>query len=390
MAIDVKKSLVPVVKGEVQLGVPLPYSVFDRNGVLLLRRGFRINLQRHLDILQTNGLFYEESYTIEAKRPRSGGAPAPVEVEQESTFELVESTKLRLGRLLDQFRAGRGHEGFLRGIEEIGVTLQEACTHDTDAVLASLHLDYDLPYEVVHHVKAGVICELVGKRLGVGEAARLTLIQAAITHDIGLIDIQEELDRQATPLSEAQQARIRSHPEDGVRILRELGVSDPAWLDPVRHHHERIDGSGYPDGLKGDEIRIPVRVLAAADNYSAMVRDRPYRKAMLTRTAMRELMLDDSSRTDRRLIEAMIKEIGVFPPGIIVRLASGEVAVVRSRGRNSAVPEIHAFVRADGMPMLATQRRDPAKAEFAIQGILPFSDYRGCVALIRSLWIPKN
>jgi HD-GYP domain-containing protein (c-di-GMP phosphodiesterase class II) len=386
MAIDVKKTLVPVVKGEVQLGVPLPYSVYDRNGVLLLRRGFRINLQRHLDILQNNGLFYEETFSIEARRPAAGAAAASVAGEAQSTFELVESIKLRLRRLLDQFKAGRGRDEFLRRIEEIAVALQETCTHDTDAVLASLHLDYDLPYEVVHHVKAGAICELVGKRLGVKEDARRILIQAALTHDIGLIDIQDQLDRQATPLTPEQQARIRTHPEDGVRILRELGVADPAWLDPVLQHHERIDGSGYPAGLAGDAIRVPVRVLAAADNYSAMVRDRPYRKAMLTRTAMRELMLDDGSKTDRRLVEAMIKEVGVFPPGIIVRLASGEAAVVRSRGRNSAFPEVFAFVKADGMPMLTPLRRDTARPEYAVQGILPFTDYRGCVSLIRTLW----
>lgn len=386
MAIDVKKTLVPVIRGDIQLGVPLPYSVYDRNGVLLLRRGFRINLQRHLDILQNDGLFFEESFSIEPRRPRDA-APTPGSATEEgSTFELVEATKLRLRRVFEQFKAGRGRDVFLRRIEEIGVTLQEACTHDTDAVLASLHLDYDQPYEVVHHVKAAVICELVGKRLGVGEVARLTLVQAALTHDLGLIDIQDDLDRQAAPLSADQQGRIRAHPAEGVRLLREMGVGDPAWLDPVLHHHERIDGSGYPDGLAGDAIRIPVRILAAADNYSAMVRDRPYRKAKLTRAAMRELMLDEANRSDRRLVEAMIKEIGVYPPGILVRLASGEAAVVKSRGGNSAFPEVHAFVKADGMPMLTPLRRDTTRTEFAITGILPFSNYKGCVSLIRSLW----
>ena len=246
-----------------------------------------------------------------------------------------------------------------------------------------------MPYEVVHHVKVAVLCELIGKRLGVGEETRLTLIKSALTHDLGLIDIQDDLDRQTSPLTPGQQKRIREHPADGAMRLRQLGVVDPVWLDAVRHHHERLDGSGYPDGLVGDAIKIPTRVLAVADNYAAMVRDRPYRKAMLTRSAMRELMTDDGGKNDRRLIEAMIKEVGVFPPGALVKLASGEVAVVKSKGSNSAQPEIYALIKLDGMPMLTPARRDASRPEHAIQGVLPFSPYRGSLSLIRSLWMQE-
>jgi HD-GYP domain-containing protein (c-di-GMP phosphodiesterase class II) len=379
--------LVPVGRHDIELGVPLPYSVYDASGMLLLKAGFTINLQRHLEILLQNGVYYRESEEEKARRLRAAAHLMPrVQAEAQNTYEMLELVKVRLQRLFENYKAGRLRDEFVRRIEDIGISVQEACTHDTDSVLACLHLDYELPYEVVHHLQAAVLCELIGKKLAVKDEARLVLIMAALTHDIGLIDIQDTLDKQLAPLTPEQKQRIQTHPQQSVEALRAVGVVDPAWLDPVRHHHERIDGSGYPDQIAGDAIRIPTRVLAVADIYSAMIRDRPYRKAMVSKAAMRELMLEQGSKTDQRLIQVMIKEVGVFPPGAIVRLLNSEIAVVKERQENSAYPIVYSFIKPDGMPMLTPLRRDTAKAEYNVDGIVPFSQYRGCISLIRSLW----
>ena len=387
---QVNSNLVPVARNDIQLGVPIAHSVFDRNGVLLLKAGFRINLERHLQILLQSGLYFDQDALIVPTRPRDIRSAQAQEEEEQSTFELVETIKQRLRHLFEYFRVGREQDSFLFRAETLGIAVQEACTHDTDAVLACLNLDYEMPYEVIHHLLAAVLCELIGKKLGVKEQARSSLVMAALTHDIGLIDVQDTLDRQLTPLTPAQKIRIAGHPLESMQILRDLGVRDTAWLDAVHHHHERIDGSGYPDHLLGEALKPPARVLAVADTYSAMVRDRPYRRAMVSRAAMRELMLEEGKRIDQRLIQTMIKEIGIFPPGVLVKLASGEVAVVKERGENTAAPLVCAFVKPDGMPMLSLLRRDTAKPEFNIEGIVPFSQYRGSVSLIRSLWVGNS
>jgi len=384
---QVSSNLQPVARSDIRLGEPIPYSVYDRSGMLLLKAGFRINLERHLDILLQSGLYFDEASMFAPVRPRETRPLAPAREEEQSTFELVETIKLRFRHLLEQFRVGREQDAFLLRVETIGITVQEACTHDTDAVLACLNLDYELPYEVIHHLLAAVLCELIGKKLGVNESARASLVMAALTYDLALLDIQDTLDRQATPLSPSQKARIAAHCAEGVEQLRELGVRDPAWLDAVHHHHERIDGTGYPDQLLGEAVKPPARVLAVADTYSAMVRDRPYRKAMVSRAAMRELMVTEGARIDQRITQAMIKEIGIFPPGVLVKLASGEIAVVKERLGNPAAPLVCAFVKPDGMPMLSLLPRDTARPEYTIEGIVPFSQHRGSVNLIRSLWI---
>lgn len=385
-------------KADIQLGEPLPYSVYDKTGTLLLRAGFKINIQRHLDVLLEKGLYCTQedaaaragAVVANGKRPIVASREFEAATEAENTFLTLDTAKLRLQRLFENYRLGRGREDFLSRIEDIALTVQEACTHDTDAALANLHLDYDNSYAIVHHMQAAVLCELIGKSTGVKEESRLTLIKAALTHDLGLIDIQDGLDRQTAPLTAAQKERIASHPLDSARLLEELGVNDPVWIDAVRHHHERLDGSGYPDHIANDAVRIPTRILAIADIYSAMVRDRPYRKAMVSKEAMRNLLLEQGNKTDQRLIQMMIKEIGVFPPGAIVKLVNGEIGVVKLRQENSAFPIVYAFCRQNGMPMLNPLKRETIKAEYNVDGIVPFSNYRSCIAVIRNLWLDSK
>lgn len=383
-----------VARADIKLGEPLPYSVYDKTGTLLLRAGFRINLERHLEALVEKGLYCLQDEAAARAGARAAGRNPLVAsrelqaaTEAENTFLTLDTAKLRLQRLFEHYRMGRNRDDFRSRVEDIALIVQEACTHDTDAALANLHLDYDNSYAVVHHMQAALLCELIGKTTGVKEESRLTLIKAALTHDIGLIDIQDMLDRQTTPLAPEQKERIASHPLDSARILTELGVTDPVWLDAVRHHHERLDGSGYPDHIAEEAVRIPTRILAIADIYSAMVRDRPYRKAMVSKEAMRNLLLEQGNKTDQRLIQMMIKEIGVFPPGAIVKLVNGEIGVVKLRQENSAFPIVYAFCRPGGMPMLSPVRRETIKSEFNIDGIVPFSNYRGCIAVIRGLWL---
>ncbi|BAL22369.1 HD-GYP domain-containing protein [Azoarcus sp. KH32C] len=369
---------------DIRLGEPLPYAVYDASGMLLLKAGFVINTERQRDVLVENGSYV--SIDSAQPKPARPNLPTATVTEEHNSFEMFDLLKVRLKRTFDLYKSGGLTDDFVPRIEGIALTIQEACTHDTDSALANLHLDYDSSYAVIHHLQAAMLCELIGKKLGVPDDSRLPLIKAGLTHDIALLDIQDILDRQTTPLMPLQRERINAHPGDSEAILAKLGVHEKTWLDAVRHHHERLDGSGYPDHSLGPAISLPTRVLAIADIYSAMVRDRPYRKAMVSTEAMRKLMHEQGEQTDSRLIGMMIKEIGVFPPGAIVRLANGEVAVVKKRTTNTACPQVYSFVKPNGMPMLTPQSRDTTQESCRIEGMVPFSNHRASVVVLRGLW----
>ena len=171
-----KEKLRPIPSSDIKLGEPLPYSVYDRNGLLLLREGFVIHMQRQRDTLVSNGLFVGVDVREGARVPSSLRSQPSAQEDERATFEVIDLVKLRLQRLFDNFRATRFVEEFSARVETLASTVQEACTHDTDSALANLNLDYESPYPVVHHLQTAMVCELIGKKLGVGEDARLQLV----------------------------------------------------------------------------------------------------------------------------------------------------------------------------------------------------------------------
>jgi putative nucleotidyltransferase with HDIG domain len=130
------------------------------------------------------------------------------------------------------------------------------------------------------------------------EAARL----AGLVHDIGKLGIPPEIVAKAAPLDLAERRLMRSHPELGARWLE--GAVSPEVVDAIRHHHERMDGRGYPDGVRAGELPTVCRLVSVADTYDAIVSDRPYRLARSPDEACRELRSD--LQLDPDLVEALI------------------------------------------------------------------------------------
>lgn len=138
---------------------------------------------------------------------------------------------------------------------------------------------------------------------------------AGYLHDIGKIGIPDSILLKPTRLTLEEEEIIRSHPIIGERIVKPLGLM-PIERSVIRHHHERWDGKGYPDGLRGEEIPLPARILAVADSYDAIISDRVYKRARTEEDALKELQQGVGTQFDGRVVEAfaqMLKE-GKGPP----------------------------------------------------------------------------
>lgn len=128
----------------------------------------------------------------------------------------------------------------------------------------------------------------------------------AILHDIGKIGIPDAILRKPGPLSSDEWIQMRTHPDIGARILRGISFLEPI-VPYVRHHHERFDGSGYPDGLVGEAIPIGGRVIAVADSFDAMTSTRPYRAAMPVEVALAELRKAVGTQLDPTVVDAFVE-----------------------------------------------------------------------------------
>lgn len=148
----------------------------------------------------------------------------------------------------------------------------------------------------------------IARRFGLDSIEIETIETIGFLHDIGKIGVSEKiLHKKGKPTKKEWQA-IKNHPEDGERILKPITYMKD-WLHLVRNHHEKFDGTGYPDKLKGKSIPIGARILAAADAYDAMISDRPYRKALSHQEAKKELKDKSGTQFDSEVVEKFLEVI---------------------------------------------------------------------------------
>lgn len=150
-----------------------------------------------------------------------------------------------------------------------------------EAVLFSLAQSIEAkdPYTEGHCDRLSRYCVALAERLGLPEELCLALRRAGIVHDIGKVAVPDHILLKSGPLTPAEWNVMKQHPTVGERICAPL-KSFRHVLPIMRHHHEKLDGSGYPDGLRGDQIPLTVRILQTVDVYDALTTDRPYRKAL--------------------------------------------------------------------------------------------------------------
>jgi HD-GYP domain-containing protein (c-di-GMP phosphodiesterase class II) len=300
------------------------------------------------------------------RRPADSGVGRP------RFFHVVERLTQLLEEVVADILNGRSR-GVPDRLIQLAVQIQLQAARDPDGFLASLELFDGGRYGSIHALHSATFCELVAQGHVRDNALRAKLVAAALTRDIGFLELQDELDQQSEPLTSEQQLEVREHPLSSVRLLRDAGVDDTAWLDAVGQHHERLNGGGYPASLVGDRIGGWARILGIVDIYSALTKTRAYRPAIQGPHAVRALLESRGSSVDPALAQELIRILGLWPPGLLVRLVSGETAVVVRRTANLKAPEIRVIADSDGRQLLIYQFRDASEADSLIQEVLPRS-----------------
>ena len=155
-----------------------------------------------------------------------------------------------------------------------------------------------------HNLRVARLCVHIGRQMSMSGPELRILARAGLMHDIGKLRIPESVLHKHDALSEAEWMLMRTHPEMGLTLLDRAGQSSREVL-AVLYHHERLDGSGYPYGLKAEGIPIEARIVAVADTYDALTSDRPYRNACTDAHARRVLAEEARTRLDARAVHAL-------------------------------------------------------------------------------------
>jgi len=159
-----------------------------------------------------------------------------------------------------------------------------------------------------HNLRVARLCVHIGRQMSMSASELRVLARAGLMHDIGKLGIPEAVLDKHSPLDESEWILMRTHPEMGLTLLDRIGQSSREVL-AVLYHHERLDGSGYPYGLKAEAIPIEARIVAVADTYDALTSDRPYRKACTQAEARRVLVEEAGARLDTRAVGALFSAL---------------------------------------------------------------------------------
>lgn len=216
-------------------------------------------------------------------------------------------------------------------------------------------------------LRCAVTLAVVIQKLDLAPELKTATLCAALTANFSVLELQDQLSTQQQPLDSIQKSRIFAHPEKSAFLLRSLGVEDQQWLDAVMQHHERLDGSGYPKKLQGEAVGVAARLIAVADSYIAMTAWREYRPLLSPRQAMRELLGTQQKLLDSKLAKLFLSQLGIYPPGSVVVLANGDLAVVIERGLRIHEPVCAAIRGADGQSYLPPPKRNTGDLNYTIQ-----------------------
>jgi len=386
---------VPLSLDEIELEASLPLNIWDSSGVLLLRRGEIIRDHEHRQLLQARGPMADDEeyrqwtfrYTAEIDRQLRGNASlssiasvarpmgvGPDQAEKElSVPARWVDLHTSMGLLLHQ---GEQAQDFLRRLGLIRLRIEgvlQSRIDDSLFVLVQMLLDRTLGYSTGHALLSALLCQIVGKMLLKEPGALDSLINAALTMNIGMTRLQDELALQQEPPSVAQRTHIDQHPLLGVRTLQSLGVTDETWLRLVRHHHAKLPAL---KSLEQVDPRLQkAHLLSLVDVFVARISPRVSRKGLPSQRAARDAYLAADGQPNP-LGAALIKAVGVYIPGSYVRLASEELAVVVRRGRRANAPLVFALVGRSGMPLGEPALRDTSEAAYEIKSGLSADEVR--------------
>lgn len=237
---------------------------------------------------------------------------------------------------------------------------------DHNAALAAIHLCKE-PSPIKQAIYSGVIAHLLSQQQGIQGDTKVSLMRAILLANLTFYEFQVLLNTMDGKLTETQRTKLQKHPLESAQKLELAGFVDPVMIKAIRQHHERLDGTGYPNQLKGNEISTLALIISICETYTARIDNRAYRKPVHPREALSHLLNEEDQRVKELLI-SLAKAIGLYPPGTWVKLASGEIAMVTGVSSATPVPRVVALFDPQGKPYMGKIIRDAKNPATKVTG----------------------
>ncbi|MFD2671429.1 HD-GYP domain-containing protein [Marinicrinis sediminis] len=338
-------------------GMKLARSIYNEQGLVLLHEQVELNDSLIRKML-THGIDYVYIFD-----ERTEDVECVHTIEPETRSRAITQIRQNFTRLVDQFQRKRTITSSAdRELKQIVHMLFDDLKRHDQALIMLSDIRAANEYLFSHSLNVGIFSLIIGISLGYDEDELMQIGLGGLLHDIGKMQVNPHILNKPGPLTAQEMSAMRKHTEFGFQILKDIPNISLLSAHCALQHHERMDGSGYPRGIQGNEIHEYAQWIGLIDAYDAMTNHRAYREAMLPHQVLEILYTGAGSRYDIKKLEHFRDRIAVYPIGVTVQLNTGEKGVVVDL--NAKVlhrPVIRILQDADGQSMEQPYELDLSK-----------------------------